>query len=1167
MTEVDLNKIFQLYFKDPVNTPVSDQLESFNMFINVYLPQIVSNAQIEITKNNTKYSITFDNVYVDFPHFLNNSTDNTPRPLYPMNARNMSESYLGTVYCDVIETKQYFDVEGKNDKAEMVNQTVHRSPRVIIGQIPIMIQSCKCNLYNLPKELRIRHGECENDVGGYFIINGIERVITAQMRAANNVVNVIVPKESEKYKYSSEIRSMSAETGHSVLMSCVISVDKRNIYFRLPSQHIKEPIPIGIVFKALGYNNKDILDFIGLKVNETENDEISKYYRFILRDCFSIQDCYGILSQEKDISYEEAIKLFNTLSKEKQTEYRQIMQDKAISEISKYIISNVPIEKHKAFTWQIVENELFPHLGASSTIKEKAVFLGYMVRKLLLVVLEKRNIDDRDNYTNKRVDTCGALCMNLFRTIFKRFVETIKSEIDKRTHEPDIIPLINKNTMVSKNILSCFATGNWGIQKSNSYIVTGVSQLLDRMTYKAFLSHLRRVTLPISKEGKSSEMRNVRSSQWGFVDPYETPEGKKTGSVMNKSMFCRITNRVNIVDIKDIVEKLFLKNMIFTNYVQIPEIKNLTQVMVNGSILGFVEKSYISTFITKFKKNKIIMTKKMDISIVYDKVDNDIRIMCDEGRFSRPLLVVKNNKLLLEEYDIDWDKTSFTELVNCGIISYIDAAEQEQSVIAMDLKGLSIQNNNYCEIHPITMMGVVAGAIPWSNCTPSPRICYQSSMGKQALGVPMLNYNIRADTVLYILSYPQKQIVSTSMSREIGYDEMPSGVNVVIAVASMGGGNSDDGLIINKGAVDRGLFNLSRFFTITDDEKKHRIIGEEKICLPPVSSDVFKRLNGNYSKLDKNGLPRIGAKLVKGDIVIGKISIVIDKDNKKEIIKDISKRIDSPSEEGIVDRVNVYKNQTGQKVIKIVMRNFRILQLGDKLASGCAQKGTIGQIIQHEDMPFSSSGIVPDVVINALAFPSRMTINMLIEIILGKKCAMTGEYGDATPYVENNYNAAKRICDELAKHKCDKYGWETMYCGTTGEQFEADIYMGISYYQRLKHQVDDKEHARSTGNITSLTRQSVDGRALQGGMRLGNMEVDCLVSHGVPRILHDRLFVCSDKNYMYVCAACGRQVNDYKECCTVCNHDKIVKCVMPFSSKLLMEELNSALIDTRFMTA
>ena len=751
MSELDLQKIFELYFRDPVNSPVSDQLESFNMFIHVYLPQIIGNSSIEAVKNSIKYIITFDNVFVDTPHYLN-STEISTRLLYPMNARNMSESYLGTVYCDVIETKQHFEIE--KGKIEVKKEEVTRTARVILGQIPIMVRSCKCNLYNLPLETRVKLGECANDVGGYFIINGIERIITAQMRSANNVVNVIPSKDSDKYKYSSEIRSMSSETGHSVLMSCVITNDDRYIYFRLPSQHIKEPIPIGIVFKALGFNNRDILDFIGI-----HDDKVEKYYRFILRDCFMIQDCYNRLAGDDEISYEEAMKKFPSLPVEKQEFYRKSMQDAAISEISRHIISNVPSEKHKVFTWQIVENELFPHLGASATIKEKAIFLGYMVRKLLLVVIGKRNMDDRDNYTNKRVDTCGVLCANLLRTIFKRFIDSVRSEINKRTHEPDIIPLLTKSNIISKYILVCFATGNWGIPRSNSYIIQGVSQILDRMSQRATFSHGRRIILQIAKEGKSADMRNVRPSQFGFVDPYETPEGKKTGSVMNKSMMCRITHRVPYVIVKTVAEKLFKNQLIDVNYIKIAEIKNYTRVFLNGVIIGFIPYEYIDKFIARFKKNSVIVEKQKDISIVYDAIDDDVRISCDEGRFSRPLLNLNDNKLVLNEFNIDWGKDTFSELVECGIVSYIDAAEQEQSVIAMDLKDLAKQKNNYCEIHPICMMGVVTSAIPWGNCSPSPRICYQSSMGKQALGISMLNFNIRADTISYVLSYPQKQIV------------------------------------------------------------------------------------------------------------------------------------------------------------------------------------------------------------------------------------------------------------------------------------------------------------------------------------------------------------------------------------------------------------------------
>ena len=604
---------------------------------------------------------------------------------------------------------------------------------------------------------------------------------------------------------------------------------------------------------------------------------------------------------------------------------------------------------------------------------------------------------------------------------------------------------------------------------------------------------------------------------------------------------------------------MFNTKIVLPKDLNISDIKKLKKVFLNGAIIGFTNLTP-ENFIEIFHNNEIIKTKNHDISIVYDKIDNEFKIYCDEGRFVRPLLRVKNNKLtILKQSSYVWE-----DLVKNFDIVFVDAMTQENSVIAMTPKDLLNEKikYDYCEIHPYVMMGAVASMIPWAEHSQSPRICYECAMAKQALGVSFLNIRNRQDNIIYSLNYPHRQIVSTIGTDILGYNDMPSGTNVIIAVACYGGGNSEDSLILNKASVNRGLFDLTLYYTIEEIESNgQRANIEEKICLPPPNSETFKRRNGNYKKLDENGLPKIGFVFNKGDIIIGKISLQSNK-TKDKTIKDISKIIQA-GEEGVVDKIFVYRNQSNQKIIKIVMRDMRIIQKGDKLASGCAQKGTIGQIISQEDMPFTCEGIVPDLIINPLAFPSRMTTNMLAEIVWGKKCCIDGTFGDCTPFTEGSKDIATKIVDELGKLGYEKHGWETMTCGITGEILTARILLGVSFYQRLRHQVDDKAHARNTGNITSLTRQSVDGRKSYGGLRLGEMERDALISHGASSVLHERLFLSSDANYIWVCKNCGYQVSPKKEC-LYCKSDEQYKASLPFAAKLLKMELGAIAIKMTF---
>jgi len=452
-----------------------------------------------------------------------------------------------------------------------------------------------------------------------------------------------------------------------------------------------------------------------------------------------------------------------------------------------------------------------------------------------------------------------------------------------------------------------------------------------------------------------------------------------------------------------------------------------------------------------------------------------------------------------------WDK-----LVRKGFIEYIDCAEIENYVIAMDQKHLNLWKNDYMEIHPSMMLGVMGSIIPFSDHSPSPRNCYQCSMGKQALGIFATSYKIRTDTIAHILNYPQRPIVSTRPSEFMGFNDMPSGINAIVAIMSYTGFNQEDSVILNQSAIDRGLFTVTSYRTLSDSEKKGGTYCFETIKVPPPSSvgikqdapGYFRRKNGNYSLLDKNGVIRVRSEgekgqsihVKKGDVIIGKVMTKSSKSG-DETYYDCSVIIKN-GEEGIIDRVIQTITPQGYKMVKVIIRLERIPEVGDKFASRAAQKGTCGATYRQEDMPFNSEGICPDIIINPHCIPSRMTVNQLLETVLGKACVIKGEYGDSTPFTSSSTNgAADRICNLLAKagmenasKGCKAYertGWETLYNGMTGEPVKAKVFMGPTYYQRLKHMVSDKMHARANGHVTTLTRQPLEGRSRDGGLRFG----------------------------------------------------------------------------------
>ena len=449
---------------------VQHQINTFDDFINSGIERVVRETDIKIDQKEMKYKVSFGEVYIPSPTII--EEDRKVRKMFPNEARLRDLNYDSPIFVDV---KEDLEMEGQPPEVN-----IHK--RIMIGRVPIMIKSEKCNLRSCTKEERIKMGECEYDQHGYFIIRGKERVLVGQLRGIYNQPIVMLQKPGEKFKYVCDVRSMSEETGHSVLIQVKIGCDDRNIVFSLP--YIKEPIQVGILFKALGYVEEDIINIIG-----NDDKKIQKYIKYIIRDSYFIKT-----------------------------------QDDALKYIGQFSMHVIKDEKRKDYAIQVVENELLPHMGITSTIKEKVFFLGSMVNKLLCTHVGIRQEDDRDNYVNKRVEMAGVLCCELFRTLFKRFTKSIEAQLEKKKQRPDVLSIISRTTSITLGLKLSFATGNWGVQKNN-YIRTGVSQVLSRLSFGGTLSHLRRVVIPIGKEGKNAKIRQTHASQMMFICPNETPEG------------------------------------------------------------------------------------------------------------------------------------------------------------------------------------------------------------------------------------------------------------------------------------------------------------------------------------------------------------------------------------------------------------------------------------------------------------------------------------------------------------------------------------------------------------------------------------------------------------------------------------------------------------------
>lgn len=593
----------------------------------------------------------------------------------------------------------------------------------------------------------------------------------------------------------------------------------------------------------------------------------------------------------------------------------------------------------------------------------------------------------------------------------------------------------------------------------------------------------------------------------------------------------------------------------------------MTDVFLNDKFIGTAEDAV--GFIKQLRAERRRGGLSTELNFTYDEEYNEIYIDTSKGRARRPLVVVENGKSKLTEKHIEdlkkgeikWDK-----LVKEGIIEYIDAAEEEICYIAMKEAELT-KEHTHLEIGSTVILGLITSLIPYSNFGGSSRLIRGSKIQKQALGLYAANYLLRMDTDANVLHYPQMPITKTFMHDVYNFDKHPSGQNIVIAVMSHEGYNMEDATILNKASVERGLARSTYFKPYIAEEIRYQGGLVDEIGIPTKDIKGF-RIEKDYRLLEEDGIVYTGAKVKDGDVIIGKISpprflgefeeFSIAANIKRESSVALTHR-----DSGLVDTVVITENEEGNRIARLRLRNLRIPEIGDKFASRHGQKGIIGMIIPAENLPFTVSGITPDLIFSPHGLPSRMTISHLIEIIGGKAGALSGRFIDGTAF---DATPEKELRKTLLEFGFRDNGVETMYDGITGKELKAKIFIGNMYYLKLKHMVANKLHARATGKIQLLTRQPIEGRAQGGGLRIGEMEKDCFVAHGASLLLKERFD--SDKTLLHVCEECGMLAfyNSYKnreECPKCSGNVRISTIEIAYAFKLLMDEFKSMCVYPR----
>jgi len=1163
--------IIESYFRGQhLERLVRHQLESYNNFVGYQISKTIEMfnpvhivSEQDYDPNNKKYSleifVTFENFHIYRPQIHENN--GAIKLMFPQEARLRNFTYASSMTVDV-NIKYVVRTGSQLESTQIFYKTL---PGIHIGKLPIMLKSNICVLNQYKHFENVQTGECKFDAGGYFIINGSEKTVLGQERAAENKVYCFnVSKNNTKYTWIAEIKSVPDFKCISPKQINVMISSKNNgfgnpIFVQIP--RIKQPIPLFVVFRALGVeSDKEICEKILLDIN---NNIINKKLLQALQG--SIIDANKYLSKDECIKYITSFAMYTPINMDRETGAKKKLE----------------------FTMDILNNDLFPHCH---NITQKIYFLGYMSNKLLQASFEMIKQDDRDSFLNKRIDLTGTLLNNLFRNYFNKLVKDMEKQVIREINtgswksKDDYENIINftnickiiKSTTIENGLKRALATGDFGIKHTNSNKV-GVAQVLNRLTYVSSLSHARRISTPTDKSGKLIPPRKLHNTSWGFVCAAETPEGQSVGIVKNLSYMAHITIYSHSASLYDYI----MPNIInITDVKSSNELNDKVKVFINGAWVGITNEPEELYNSLKEKKYKGIIN--IYTSIIFDYRNKELRVCNDGGRLMRPLLRVKKNNILitntimnkLKNSEINWDNLLVGYENNNSVIEYIDSEEQSWSMIATKPKDL-IQNSDriykftHCEIHPSTIFGVLASCIPFPEHNQSPRNCYQCAQGKQAMGVYVTNYENRMDKTAYVLNYPSRPLVDTRVMNLIQLNKIPSGTNVVVAIMTHTGYNQEDSLLFNKGSIDRGLFVTTIYHT-EKDEDKQKINGDEEIRCKPDPSKTKGMKFGNYNKVNSKGVIPENTLVENRDIIIAKVTPIKENrnDHTKVIKFEDQSRIHRTAEETYIDKNYIDRNGEGYNFAKVRLRIVRKPVIGDKFSSRHGQKGTIGNIIPEADMPFTASGVKPDIIINPHAIPSRMTIGQLKETVLGKVLVELGLFGDGTSFGQFEI---KDICDELIKLGYEAHGNELLHNGLTGEQVECSVFMGPVFYQRLKHMVNDKAHSRSIGPMVNLTRQPAEGRSRDGGLRFGEMEKDAMVSHGAARFTRGRMYDASDKYSVYSCKKCGliAAYNDEMRIhhCRVCdNRTDFAYLEIPYACKLLFQELNTMNIAPRFIT-
>ena len=1124
-------KILDKYFEENPTSLVSHHIESYNDFMNNGISQIFREKNpIIISKNMNKsgeykYQVKLylggkkgEKIYFGKPIIFDTDKEHY---MYPNHARLRNFTYGVSIHYDV-------DVEviiNEDAPAKPINKSIILD-KIYLGKFPIMLRSDLCILNGFDKHVRYTMGECKNDLGGYFIIDGKEKTIISQEKFADNML-YIKDNVSDIYSHSAEIRTVSEDASKPIRTFAIrivapnTKLTNKNIVASIPN--VRQPIPLFILMRALGViSDKDIIACCLL--------DIEKYKYYVDLFIPSVHDAGFIFTQEVALSY------IGTFTK----------------------------GKSRNHVLEILMNYLLPNVGELN-FRDKACFIGYMVFELLKVFTREKKPTDRDSFKYKRVELPGLLLYDLFKEYYTLQQRDIALKIDKEYYYNEGVYQDNFENLITNNTTYFFSSkivedgfkkafkGNWGAETHTKRL--GVVQDVSRLSFNSYISLMRKINLPMDPSAKIVGPRLLHSSQWGIIDPLDTPDGANIGFHKHMTILSKITKNCsgsNIIKWLEYNTELELLNNCDFFYMS-----NKTKIFVNGNWIGVVtdaKQTYQYLIL-----NRRLAVISIYISIAWNIKEQTINIFTDSGRMCYPLYYIENKNLSInniieyisddnfswnqlitgfnkkkELYDVndcktyknykdlypsilDTDFKDLNRLKAC--IEYIDTSEKDTTLVCLNSNDLNKKDYTHMEIHPSLILGVMGNQIVFPENNPLPRDLFSCGQSKQAISLYHTNFNSRFDKTALVLHYGQIPIVKSRYLKYINNEENPYGINVIVAIGCYGGYNVEDSILFNKASIDRGLFRNTYYSTYEDREDSSKV-GNSQVDSRFANIEKEKTMGlkpgYDYADLDDEGLIKENTQMNETKVMIGKIVTNI---NNQEVSSDASV-FPKKGQSGFVDKTYITQGAEGYRLAKVRIRDERIPAIGDKFCSRCGQKGTMGLAIEEKNMPFTADGIIPDIIINPHALPSRMTIGQLLETIMGKACCEIGTFAESTAFnnIGSKYKSFGRILTQLGYHSSSN---EILYNGETGEQLRMNIFIGPTYYMRLKHIVKDKINYRAKGPRTVLTRQTVQGRANDGGLRVGEQERDAIVAHGLSYFLKESMLVRGDEYYMAICNLTG----------------------------------------------